>query len=228
MEQRPLRLGDTVDDYCPRERRITNHVIVAIVDDAIRQTRCTTCDAEHVYKHAKEPRRRKTDSLFDQVLADMTGGQLVAPRRDEPASHPADADEERPGLAAAAPQEVAPPQTDPEAVSAPEPEGTRPDESWFTHRQLIRATLPKVDGEPPPPRPIPEFTMHQRPATLRRGGQFGRNGPPHGVERNGNVAFDSRNGRQAPGNGHGPHRGHGQPAAGRGRPRRRRNKNRSR
>ena len=32
MEQRPLRLGDIVDDYCPRERRITNHAIVAIVE----------------------------------------------------------------------------------------------------------------------------------------------------------------------------------------------------
>src|SRR5262245_61791875 len=30
MEQRPLRLGDNVDDYCPRERRVTNHAIVAI------------------------------------------------------------------------------------------------------------------------------------------------------------------------------------------------------
>src|SRR6187397_1388683 len=58
MEQRTLRLGDTVDDYCPRERRITNHVVVAIVVDAIRQTRCTTCDAEHPYKDAREPRRR--------------------------------------------------------------------------------------------------------------------------------------------------------------------------
>ena len=41
MEQRPLRLGDLVDDYCPRERRVTNHAIVAIVNDSIRQTRCT-------------------------------------------------------------------------------------------------------------------------------------------------------------------------------------------
>ena len=37
MEQRSLRLGDLVDDYCPRERRVTNHVIVAIVDDAPSQ-----------------------------------------------------------------------------------------------------------------------------------------------------------------------------------------------
>ena len=61
MEQRPLRLGDLVDDYCPRERRVTNHAIVAIVNDGIRQTRCTTCDTEHVFKGAKAPRRRKKD-----------------------------------------------------------------------------------------------------------------------------------------------------------------------
>ena len=29
MEQRRLRLGDILDDYCPRERRVTNHAIVA-------------------------------------------------------------------------------------------------------------------------------------------------------------------------------------------------------
>src|SRR4051812_17300354 len=82
MEQRPLRLGDIVDDYCPRERRLTNHAIVAVVDNTIRQTRCTTCDAEHIYKHGREPRRRPKagETLYDQVLADLTGGQLVAPK----------------------------------------------------------------------------------------------------------------------------------------------------
>ena len=57
MEQRPLRLGDIVDDYCPRERRITNHAIVALVGEDIRQTRCSTCDAEHVFKGGQVPKR---------------------------------------------------------------------------------------------------------------------------------------------------------------------------
>ena len=29
--QRQLRLGDILDDYCPRERRVTNHAIVAMI-----------------------------------------------------------------------------------------------------------------------------------------------------------------------------------------------------
>src|SRR5215813_12170988 len=74
MQQRQLRLGDILDDYCPRERRITNHAVVAMVGADVKQTRCTTCDAEHEYKHAKVPRqRRKSDTpaaLYAQVVAD--------------------------------------------------------------------------------------------------------------------------------------------------------------
>src|SRR6266446_10442408 len=73
MQQRQLRLGDILDDYCTRERRLTNHAVVAMVGNDVKQTRCTTCDTEHEYKHAKVPRqRRKSDSpaaLFAQVIA---------------------------------------------------------------------------------------------------------------------------------------------------------------
>src|SRR5215208_8148117 len=73
MQQRQLRLGDILDDYCPRERRVTNHVIVAMIGEDVKQTRCTTCDADHEYKHAKVPRqRRKSETpaaLYSQVAA---------------------------------------------------------------------------------------------------------------------------------------------------------------
>src|SRR5213082_2514055 len=73
MQQRQLRLGDILDDYCPRERRVTNHAVVAMLGEDVKQTRCTTCDAEHEYKHAKVPRqRRKSETpaaLYAQVAA---------------------------------------------------------------------------------------------------------------------------------------------------------------
>jgi len=73
MEQRQLRLGDTLDDYCPRERRVTNHAIVAMVGPEVKQTRCTACDTEHEYKRAKVPRLRKkpesSAALYGQVAA---------------------------------------------------------------------------------------------------------------------------------------------------------------
>ena len=35
MQERRLRLGEVLDDYCPREKRLTNHVIVALVGDEV-------------------------------------------------------------------------------------------------------------------------------------------------------------------------------------------------
>ena len=82
MQQRQLRLGDILDDYCPRERRVTNHVVVAMIGEDVKQTRCTTCDADHEFKHAKVPRqRRKSETpaaLYAQVLA--TGPKRRDPR----------------------------------------------------------------------------------------------------------------------------------------------------
>ncbi len=71
MQQRRLRLGDIVDDYCPRERRITNHAVVAMIEDDVKQTRCTTCDADHEYKQARipAPRRRKDSSAPADAVA---------------------------------------------------------------------------------------------------------------------------------------------------------------
>jgi hypothetical protein len=62
MQQRRLRLGDILDDYCPRERRITNHAVVAMIEDEVKQTRCTTCDADHEYKQAKVPVSRRKEA----------------------------------------------------------------------------------------------------------------------------------------------------------------------
>jgi hypothetical protein len=76
MQDRRYRPGDVLDDYCPRERRITDHAIVAMIDDEIRRTRCGSCDAEHEYKEAKVPSpRRKTQppALFNQVLENAIG-----------------------------------------------------------------------------------------------------------------------------------------------------------
>src|SRR5215204_7142733 len=95
MEQRPLRLGDILDDYCPRERRVTNHAVVAMIEEHIRQTRCTTCDAEHVYKGGKAPRRKKADpdstgALYKEVLAGIEEPTIGAPLTAAPSPDPND------------------------------------------------------------------------------------------------------------------------------------------
>ena len=96
MEQRRLRLGDILDDYCPRERRVTNHAVVAMIEEDVKQTRCTTCDAEHAYKGGRAPARRKKETpaaLYKEVLAGMPEADDVPLRAAAAApalaSHPA-------------------------------------------------------------------------------------------------------------------------------------------
>ena len=215
-QQRPLRLGDLVDDYCPRERRVTNHAIVAIVEDAIRQTRCTACEADHVYKGGKAPARKKAartkedeqTALYDQVLANVTGGTPVPPPP-EPVVVPV------PVVVAAPPPPVHAPiaEPTPQAVAAaapaadPEPAPLVIGEGWSLNRRLIRASLPRNDSQPPPPRAIPEFTMHQR--NVRGSQQFrggGGNGNGGGYGGSGGGGWHDRSSQGTNGNSNG-HRG---------------------
>ena len=162
MQDRRFRPGDVLDDYCPRERRITDHAIVAMIDDEIRRTRCGSCDAEHEYKEAKVPApRRKTQppALFTQVLDTMQspGARPHSP----PAAVTATADQP---LAAGLPEPPPPPAAPPAFVSEiPLTETDLPleedREEGPVRRPLIRAQFPKIDGATPTPRAMPEFTI---------------------------------------------------------------------
>jgi hypothetical protein len=175
MQDRRYRPGDVLDDYCPRERRITDHAIVAMIDDEIRRTRCGSCDAEHEYKQGRVPApRRKTPApaLFTQVLDNLNGS---GPKPHSPpvavleAPSTAETAVEMPAaLAAAAAEPVAvpPPSTDVQAAAATEPaadiEPAADDDSREQggfRRSLIRATFPRPEGQAPPPRALPEFTI---------------------------------------------------------------------
>jgi hypothetical protein len=233
MQQRQLRLGDILDDYCPRERRVTNHAVVAMVGEDVKQTRCTTCEADHEYKHAKVPRqRRKTETpaaLYAQVLAN--GPKRVAHEgaatngtdgHDAPETAPheaaADVDEPIAALAAAAgpagdasPADEAPRAADAEAGDADqEPDDRGEEEEGPVHRPLIRASLPRQEGQQPPTRPIPEFTIRQP------GGRPNRFRPRH--QHGGGGAGQQFPGNRSNGNMHGgPPRG-GMRSTGGGRP----------
>ena len=156
MQQRQLRLGDILDDYCPRERRLANHTIVAMVGNDIRLTRCTTCDTEHPYKGGKVPRLRKkktsVEAAYDEVLESVKQDQpqavLVSPSEAEEPDVPV-ADEEA----------QAAHETPAHGDNGSAPAQTTPEEVRL-HRPLIRAQLPRIEREPTA-RPVPEFTIRQ-------------------------------------------------------------------
>jgi hypothetical protein len=164
MEHRRLRLGDILDDYCPRERRVTDHAVVAMVGENVKQTRCTACDAEHAYKGGKAPRPRKkesTEKLYEEVLAGMPeddSARVLTPPPVTVDAIEADSQEE-PVAAEAAPavREAAPSSVEAET----EPQQLVPAaEEGPVHRPLIRATLPRPEGQKDA-RPLPDFTVRQ-------------------------------------------------------------------
>ena len=178
MPQRQVRLGDVLDDYCPRERRLTNHAVVALVGNEIKLTRCTTCDSEHPYKAARVPPRRHTESLT--ALSSAGGDGDVG---------------EGPALQGAMRSEIsvtAAADTPPPLMG--EPVQVKGDS---VRRPLIRATLERPEGIPPPPRQAPVFTIREnsnrggKPAWKHRTG--GRtNGEPNGNQAEGHHGQSSR------------------------------------
>lgn len=210
MEQRRVRLGDILDDYCPRERRITNHAVVAMINDEVKQTRCTTCDADHEYKHAKvPPQRRKRAAGVVPAAVGLDRFEADGAAADEmPSSEPP------PGGTFDPPPPPATAEPEAPAVAA------GPDEDGPVNRRLIRATLPRPDGQSPERRE-PEFTIRQpgfrgrpfdhknghgrRQMRAHGGSQPQRFGPP-------------RHSGQAPrhGSGQGPRHGSGQGSGGPG------------
>jgi hypothetical protein len=209
MQQRQLRLGDILDDYCPRERRLTNHVIVAMIADDVKQTRCTTCDADHEYKHARIPRqRRKGDTPVIAVPVAIAPKKVV---HDMPVPAPApdvtSEDQIRAALGLSDAQDAAPLEDAPEGMEPDEREG--PIEEGIVHRKLIRAQLPRHEGQPPATRPGPDFTIRQ-PAT-------GRPGRFRPRPQQGGMAFQGN--RTGAFSGNGNVSGNGNPRGGGGGPR---------
>lgn len=50
-----LRLGDDIDDFCVKCKRITNHSVLAIIDEAPVKVRCRTCYHEQEFRDCVAP-----------------------------------------------------------------------------------------------------------------------------------------------------------------------------
>jgi hypothetical protein len=76
MGDRPPRLGDVIDDYCPRCRLLLNHDVASLFEATVAKVTCRTCFNTHDFRNAQVPAKRKAKkdekkSLIDQVLAGM-------------------------------------------------------------------------------------------------------------------------------------------------------------
>jgi hypothetical protein len=78
------RLGDDIDDFCVKCKRIMNHAVVSLVNDEPAKVRCKTCYSDHDYRHEQPPPPKvdaRKAALFNQVLESV---QVPAAPADEP------------------------------------------------------------------------------------------------------------------------------------------------
>jgi hypothetical protein len=76
MSDRAPRLGDVIDDYCPRCRLLLNHDVTSLFEGEVAKVTCRTCHNAHDYRHAQVPTKRRSKqgdkkTLMEQVLASM-------------------------------------------------------------------------------------------------------------------------------------------------------------
>ena len=85
---RELRLGDIIDDFCVKCRRLTNHAIVSLMNGAAAKVRCRTCYSDHDYRNEIAPPTKKEllkqKELYEAVLAGVAPAEAAAVTEEVP------------------------------------------------------------------------------------------------------------------------------------------------
>jgi DNA-directed RNA polymerase subunit M/transcription elongation factor TFIIS len=53
------RLGDDIDDFCIKCKRLSNHLIVSLMNSAAAKVRCRSCYSEHDFRNEQAPPTKK-------------------------------------------------------------------------------------------------------------------------------------------------------------------------
>jgi hypothetical protein len=84
-----VRLGDVIDDFCVKCKRIMNHSVVSMVGPEPAKVRCRTCYSDHDYRHEQAPPPKvdtRKSALFNEVLSKLQPDATAAAT--EPALKP--------------------------------------------------------------------------------------------------------------------------------------------
>jgi hypothetical protein len=109
-----LRLGDVIDDYCVKCRRLTNHSIVSLMSGAAAKVRCRTCYSDHDFRNEQAPPTKKELARQKELYAAVLAG--VAPAAAAAGADPIGGD----------PGHQPPPGPDPDPAPIDDPPGDVP------------------------------------------------------------------------------------------------------
>ena len=75
---RDIRLGDDIDDFCVRCKRVMNHNVVSVLNGQAAKVRCRTCHSDHDFRHEQAPPPKvdaRKAALFNEVLKKVAPGE---------------------------------------------------------------------------------------------------------------------------------------------------------
>src|SRR5579859_238234 len=85
---REPRLGDDIDDFCVRCKRVMNHAVVSVINAEPAKVRCRTCHSDHDFRHEQAPPPKvdlRKQALYNEVLKKVDPDAPAATDGDEPA-----------------------------------------------------------------------------------------------------------------------------------------------
>jgi hypothetical protein len=83
-----LRLGDVIDDFCVKCRRLTNHSIVSLMSGAAAKVRCRTCYSDHDFRNEEAPPSKKEILKQKELYAQVAAGLVTLGPEPEPPPAP--------------------------------------------------------------------------------------------------------------------------------------------
>jgi hypothetical protein len=78
---RDIRLGDDIDDFCVRCKRVMTHNVVSVLNGQAAKVRCRTCHSDHDFRHEQAPPPKvdaRKAALFNEVLKKVAPGDARA------------------------------------------------------------------------------------------------------------------------------------------------------
>jgi hypothetical protein len=96
---REPRLGDVIDDFCVRCKRVMNHNVVSVINNEPAKVRCRTCHSDHDFRHEQAPPPKvdpRKQALFDEVLKKVNPEAAEVPAELETAAEVPQVAEEAP------------------------------------------------------------------------------------------------------------------------------------
>lgn len=71
------RLGDDLDDFCIKCKRLTNHTIVSMVGDQPAKVRCRACYNDHDFRREQAPPTKKELKTAQLLKEALEAGELA-------------------------------------------------------------------------------------------------------------------------------------------------------